>query len=82
MCRIETVRFLLSTVVERRWKLGALDIKNAFPISKLDEPVWMEVPQYILNKHGEEQPELYDSYCYVTQSLYGLAVSPRCWIVN
>ena len=25
MCRIETVRFLLSTVVERAWVLGALD---------------------------------------------------------
>ena len=24
-------------------------------------------------------PELYDSYCYVTQSLYGLSVSPRAW---
>ena len=83
MCRIETVRFLLSCVVERQWELGALDIKNAFPISSLDDPVWMEVPRMLLEEKNPDgslkNPSLADCYCYVEKSLYGLAVSPRCW---
>ena len=79
MSRIETVRFLLSTVVERNWTLGGLDVKNAFPIASLDEPVWMHIPQVILDRYGADHPELHDSLCYVEKSLYGLAVSPRCW---
>ena len=83
MCRYETVRWLLSVAVERDWDILSTDIKNAFPTAKLPEPVWMEIPKFILNEKDDDgnlkHPELQDCYAFVTGALYGLANSPRCF---
>ena len=83
MCRFETVRFLLSVAVERDWELISTDIKNAFPTSKLPEPVWMEIPKCIVEEKNEDgslkNPDLKDCYAWVSGALYGLAHSPRCF---
>ena len=51
------------------------DIQQAFPTADLPEPVWMEVPKCVVDRH----PELKDSYAYVTKALYGLCHSPRAF---
>ena len=64
MCRFETVRWLLSEAVARDWDLVSTDIKNAFPTSKLPEPVWMQIPKCIRDERDEhgnlKHPELQD----------------------
>jgi hypothetical protein len=83
MARLETVRFLLSTAVERNWDVCHTDVTNAFPNADLPEPVWMEVPKIMIDRANKEDPEyaekLRQSYCFVTKALYGLGHSPRCF---
>jgi hypothetical protein len=87
MARLETVRWLLSTCVERNWSLCHTDVRNAFPNAMLPEPVWMEVPKVMIaraekydKEHGTTTAqEMRNSYCYVTRALYGLGHSPRCF---
>ena len=81
MCRL--VRWLLSTSVERDWNLISTDIKNAFPTARLPEPVWMEVPKAVLDRHRPDgpdpKPELQDCYALVSMALYGLGHSPAAF---
>jgi hypothetical protein len=83
MSRLETVRYLLSTAVERNWALCHTDVTNAFPNADLPEPVWMEVPKSMILEADKTDPAyaeiLRNSYCYVTKALYGLGHSPRCF---
>ena len=62
-------------MVERDWECCHSDVKNAFPNAELPEEVWMEVPKAVL----AENPELADSYAYVSRALYGLGHAPRAW---
>ena len=50
------------------------DIKTAFLYGKLDEVIYMSIPEGInLNKDGQQY------VCRLNKSLYGLKQSPRCW---
>ena len=69
------VRWLLSVMVEHDWECCDSDVKNAFPNAELPKEVWMEVLQAVL----AENPELADSYAYVSCALYGLGHAPRAW---
>ena len=62
-------------MVERDWDCCHSDVKNAFPNAELPEEVWMEVPKAVL----AENPELADSYAYVSRALYGLGHAPCAW---
>jgi hypothetical protein len=90
MSRLETIRYLLSALVERNWDLVHTDICNAFPTATLDTPVWMQVPNYLIQRAArladcEPDPakaqQIRDQYqgkvCYVTKALYGLGNAPR-----
>ena len=70
------VRWLLSTAVECDWNLISTDIQNTFPTAHLPEPVWMEVPKAVLDRHRPDgpdpRPELQDCYALVPMALYGL----------
>ena len=58
---VVSVRWLLSTAVERDWDLISTDIQNAFPTARLPEPVWMEVmsctwPNRAWTRHSSRAP--------------------------
>ena len=75
MSRMEQCRYLFSEAVERDWAMLQCDIEQAFPTADLPEPVWMEIPDFIVKEH----PELEGHYAYVTKALYGLCHSPRAF---
>ena len=87
MCQL-AVRYLLATVVQCDWGCILTDIRNAFPCTKLPEPVWMEVPKSILDMYPDPESDCYDldmyqelknSYAFVVSALYGLGHSPRAF---
>ena len=54
------VRYLLVTALERNWGCISTDIKNAFPCAKLPEPVWIEVPKFVLDMYLDPKSNRYD----------------------
>ena len=74
VAKINTVRILLSLVVNFDWPLHQFDVKNAFFHGDLQEEVYMEfTPSCNLQTKGNKQR------CRLKNSLYGLKQSPRVW---
>ena len=68
--RMETIRFLLATAVERNWDMTNIDVVNAFATSRLEKPVYMHVPKMLQHLHPGK-------VALVEGALCGLAHSPR-----
>lgn len=66
---------LLATVAEKDLELIQFDVKIAFLYGKLDEEIYMEIPEGLENEEERRNKEV----CKLTKSLYGLKQAPRCW---
>ena len=67
---------MLSVMVEHDWDCCHSNVKNAFPNAELPEEVWMEVLKAVL----AENPELADSYAYMSHALYSLGHALCAWM--
>jgi hypothetical protein len=73
VAKINSIRVLLSIVVNLDWPLHQFDVKNAFLQGDLEE-VYMKVP------HGLEDSSSVGRVCDLKEVLYGLKQSPRAWL--
>ena len=74
VAKINTVRVLLSLVVNLDWPLQQFDVKNAFLHGELSEEVYMDLPLGCMVSEKQCQ-----KVCKFKKSLYGLKQSPRAW---
>ncbi|CAN1188688.1 Retrovirus-related Pol polyprotein from transposon TNT 1-94 [Linum perenne] len=72
VAKLNTIKILLSLVVNLDWPLHQLDVKNAFLNGDLAEEVYMNLPPGI----RKPRPDL---VCKLRKALYGLKQSPRAW---
>jgi hypothetical protein len=75
VCRIESVRFMLSVAAIFGFKMHHVDICNAFCTAPLQEFIYIKVPDVML----EDDPSLHGKFIEVRKALYGLAISPRAF---
>ena len=73
VARLNSVRLLISMVVNLDWPLYQLDVKNAFLYGDLQEEVYMEQPPGFV---GQGESSL---VCRLKKAIYGLKQSPRAW---
>ena len=71
--KLNSIRVLLSIVVNLDWELSQFDIKNAFLNGELEEEVYMKVPLGFEEEMGNSK------VCKLHKSPYGLKQSPRAW---
>lgn len=71
VARLETLRILLSLVVEENLCLVQLDVKNAFLQGELKEEIYMKIPEGLKNP-GK-------LVCRLQKTLYGLKQASRAW---
>lgn len=69
----QTIRLILSLVVNRKWHVRQLNIQNAFLHEDLTEFVYMSQPQGFV--HSQFPHHLY----YLWKAIYGLKQSPHSW---
>lgn len=69
--RYDSLRLILAEVAAQDLELLQFDVQTAFLYGKLDETVYMEVPEGL--NVGQ------DLVCKLNKSLYGLKQAPRCW---
>ena len=70
---MNTIRMLVSLVVNKDWKLHQLDVKIAFLQGELVEEVYMDAPP------GFGTIQTIGKVCKLRKSLYGLKQSPQAW---
>ena len=73
VAKINSIRVLLSLVVNSNWVLHQLDVKNTFLNVDLEEEVFMSPPP------GFEESVGVGKVCKLKKSLYGLKQSPTVW---
>ena len=71
MAKLNSIRVILSIVVNLDWLLYQFDIKNAFLNDDLDEEIYMRVPL------GFEKEASIGKVCRLKKSLYELKQSSR-----
>jgi hypothetical protein len=74
IAKMNSIRVLLSIVVNLDWPLHQFDVKNAFLHGDLEEEVYMEIPHGLEDSSSEGK-----SVCKLKKALYGLEQSPRSW---
>ena len=73
IAKMNSIRVLLSLVVNHGWPLHQLDVKNVFLNSDLEKEVYMSLLPRFEKKFSE------DKVCKLKKSMYGLKQSPRAW---
>ena len=73
VAKMNTIRVLLSLVVNHDWPLRQFDVKNAFLHGDLEEEVYMDIPP------GYGAANSSGKVCRLRKALYGLKQSPRAW---
>ena len=74
--RMNSIRVILSLVVNLNWSLHQLDVSSAFLYGDLTEQVFMEQPPGYVAKGETSQ------VCLRRRAIYGLKQSPCAWFVN
>ncbi|KAI1007644.1 hypothetical protein K3495_g589 [Podosphaera aphanis] len=75
--RYNTFRILLAKAAAEDREIEALDVETAFVNPKLEEEIYMGVPQFFELLHPEVNP---DTHCLkLNKSLYGLKQAPLAW---
>ena len=69
--KMNSVRVLLSLVVNLDWPLLQFEVKTAFLNRDLEEEVYMDLPLIFYSDHGK--------VCRLRKSLYRLKQSLRAW---
>ncbi|KAL4034485.1 hypothetical protein IC575_003132 [Cucumis melo] len=72
VANLNTIRVLLSIVVNKDWILYQLDVKNTFLNGDLKEEMYMSLPPGF-------EAQFNNQACKLRKSLYGLKQSPRAW---
>ena len=72
MAKMNTIRILLSLVVNFDWELQQYDVKNAFLYGKLEEEIYMSIRPRFNGGDGNK-------VCWLKKALYELKQSPRAW---
>lgn len=75
--RYDSLRMLLSIIAHENLEIHSFDVSAAFLYEKLDEEIFMEVPQGI--DHSELNTGCKDEVCKLDKALYELKQAPRCW---
>ena len=70
VCRMTTLRILISQAVRNDWTMRQVDVPTAFLNSTLNEEIYIKKPKGL--NCSEEILKL-------NRALYGLKISPRCW---
>eukprot|EP00833_Pecoramyces_ruminatium_P002112 jgi/Orpsp1_1/1176144/evm.model.c7180000056545.1 len=65
----DTLRTIVSIAVQNKFNIHQMDIKTAYLNAKLDEEIYMEMPEGMKQK----------GYCKLNRALYGLKQSGRMW---
>ena len=73
---MNSIRVLLSLVVNLNWSLHQLDVSNTFLYGDLTEQVFMEQPLGYVAQGETSQ------VCLLCRAIYGLKQSPRAWFVK
>ena len=73
VARMETVRIMLSIVVQQKWKVYQMDLKSSFLNGVLKEEVYVEQPL------GYEIEGQEHKVCKLRKDFYGLKQAPRAW---
>ena len=73
IAKMNTIHVLLSMVMNNRWLICQMDVKNAFLHGNLKEEVYMKLPPS--HPQGSD-PNL---VCRLHKSIYGLKQSPQTW---
>jgi Reverse transcriptase (RNA-dependent DNA polymerase) len=73
VAKMNTVRILLSVVVNQKWTLHQMDVKNTFLQGMLEEEVYMAPPP------GYIQQDNSNLVCKLEKLIYGLKQSLRVW---
>lgn len=75
--RYNTLRILLSKAAVDDLEIEALDVDTAFLNPKLEEEIYMEIPDFFSLQHpGINRKE---NYLKLNKSLYGLKQAPHIW---
>ena len=74
VAKINSIRVMLSLVVNSNWPLHQLDVKNIFLNGDLEEEVYMSSPPGFEERCGNWR------VCKLKNSLYGLKQSPKVWL--
>ena len=73
--KMKCLKILLSMAAAGDWEILQMDFENAFVHAKLDETVYIRIPQgYKLKNPNLKRPAL-----RLVKSLYGLKQAPRMW---
>ncbi|GKV50107.1 hypothetical protein SLEP1_g56822 [Rubroshorea leprosula] len=73
VARLETIRLIISSVAQNKWKIYQMDVKSAFLNGYLEEEVYVQQPLgYVVKGHEEKVLKL-------KKALYGLKQAPRAW---
>ncbi|KAI0993762.1 hypothetical protein K3495_g14422 [Podosphaera aphanis] len=75
--RYNTLRILLSKAAVGDLDIEALDVDTAFLNSKLNEEVYVEIPDFFTLQHPGISR--HKNYLKLNKSLYGLKQAPRAW---
>jgi len=71
--KFTTLRVLLALIDENDWELHSMDVKTAFLNGILEEEIYMEGPEGVIE--GSRGSKV----CRLITEIYGLRQSPRAW---
>jgi Reverse transcriptase (RNA-dependent DNA polymerase) len=71
VARMETIRLLISQVIQFEWTVHQIDVKSAFLNEVLEEEVYVEQPL------GYIKPRIEHEVLRLKKALYGLKQAPR-----
>lgn len=72
--RYDSLRVLLAMATQEDLEMLQFDVKTAFLYGKLEENIYMKIPEGLSVSSGVSDP-----VCKLNKSLYGLKQSSRCW---
>lgn len=70
VCRLTTIRILISVAVQRDWKLRQVDVPTAFLNGLLNSDIYIKIPEGLKTA---------SKYLKLNRALYGLRNAPKCW---
>lgn len=71
VAKLTTIRVVLAVGMHKNLQFHQLDVKTAFLHGKLDEEIYMALPEGVIGEEGKA--------CKLKKSLYGLKQAPKCW---
>ena len=82
VARMSDMRFIFIIAQKFNLKINQFDIRTAFLNSFLQKRVFMEVPEGLMERLGEQNSFKQKKVCELKRSLYGLKVSPKRWYLR